>query len=169
MIAKPRVHDAGENDDAMILRVKENSVQLVRKQTVLTFDESQSYRTYTMNPTTSAHIDPSTLQTFPSGPESIPALSVRPNPSAQTQTTSSTSTSTSSSIPTATGLRQRFNKIGNDLDAATDHPAVQNAKGAAAKQIDQLRQALGRVGFVRDLEARTGVDRVVLVLGGAFA
>lgn len=143
-----------------------------------------------MDPTTGAHIDPSTLTTAPSGADNMPGLTVRPTgaqaasgqttsgqmSSAQTGSTqspavqhSSSAQSTSSSTPTATGLRQRVNKIGGQLENASDHPAVKNAKGAAVNQIDQLRGMLGQLGFVRDLEARTGVDRVVLVVGAALA
>ena len=84
------------------------------------------------------------------------------NPTAQSSATSSTSTSD----PQATGLRQRVNKIS---EVASDHPAVKNAKGVAATQIDQLRQILGQSSLVRDFEARTGVDRVILVVGTALA
>ncbi len=125
-----------------------------------------------MDPTTSAHIDPSTLRTSAAGPDGTPELSVRPAASAQYstgQSTHSTASSTSSSTPAATGLRQRVNKIGDQLDHASDRPAVKNAKGAAQNQIAQLRQMLGQSSLVRDFEARTGVDRVLLVVGGALA
>ncbi|WVR04442.1 hypothetical protein IAU60_001445 [Kwoniella sp. DSM 27419] len=69
----------------------------------------------------------------------------------------------------ATGLRQRVSKLGDELNHASDHPAVKNAKGAANSQLAQLRQQLGRSQTVLDLEKRTGVDRVVLVFGGIAA
>lgn len=73
------------------------------------------------------------------------------------------------SSPTVTGLRQRVNSIGAQIDQATDHPAVKNAKGQALKQVDQVRDVLGRSPLIVDLEKRTGVDRVVLVAGGVVA
>ncbi|OCF37580.1 hypothetical protein I317_05004 [Kwoniella heveanensis CBS 569] len=69
----------------------------------------------------------------------------------------------------ATGLRQRVRKLSVQLEGAGDHPAVKNAKGAANNQIAQIREQLGRSQTVRDLEKRTGVDRVVLVFGGIAA
>jgi len=125
-----------------------------------------------MDTSTSAHIDPSTLTTSSTGPDSIPSLTPRQAPQYQTtsgQYGSSTPSTTTDPNPTATGIRQRVNKIGNQLDNASDHPAVKQARGQAAKQVDQLRQTLGQFGVVRDLEARTGVDRVILAVGGALA
>lgn len=72
-------------------------------------------------------------------------------------------------MPTATGLRQRVNSLGSQLDHATEHPAVQNAKGAAQKQVGQFREVLGRSQTIVDLEKKFNVDRVVLVFGGVFA
>ncbi|WVF70074.1 hypothetical protein IAT40_004861 [Kwoniella sp. CBS 6097] len=69
----------------------------------------------------------------------------------------------------ATGIRQRVRKLSVQLEGAGDHPAVKNAKGAANNQIAQIREQLGRSQTVRDLEKRTGVDRVVLVFGGIAA
>ncbi|WVQ68982.1 uncharacterized protein L199_007193 [Kwoniella botswanensis] len=66
----------------------------------------------------------------------------------------------------ATGIRQRVRKLSVDLNNAADHPAVKNVKGTANNYIAQLREQLGRSQTVRDLEKRTGVDRVVLVVGG---
>ena len=131
-----------------------------------------------MDPTTSAHIDPSMLTTTASGPDSMPGLTVQPDSSYASSTgrTSSgqftstaqpsSSSSTSTFDPQATGLRQRVNKMSA---TASEHPAVKNAKGVAATQIDQLRQILGQSSLVRDFEARTGVDRVILVVGGVLA
>ncbi|WVQ97811.1 hypothetical protein IAU59_004926 [Kwoniella sp. CBS 9459] len=69
----------------------------------------------------------------------------------------------------ATGIRQRVRKLSVQLEGAGDHPAVKNAKGAANNQIAQIREQLGRSQTVRDLEKRTGVDRVALVFGGVAA
>jgi hypothetical protein len=79
------------------------------------------------------------------------------------------SSDSSSAAPAATGLRQRVNTLGHSLDKAQDHPAVQNVKGTAQKQVGQLREYLGRSETVRNLEKRLNVDRVVLVAGGVFA
>ncbi|WVW78738.1 hypothetical protein I302_100698 [Kwoniella bestiolae CBS 10118] len=68
----------------------------------------------------------------------------------------------------ATGIRQRVRKLSVDLNNAADHPAVKNVKGTANNYIAQLREQLGRSQTVRDLEKRTGVDRVALVVGGVL-
>lgn len=88
-----------------------------------------------------------------------------------TSTTSSkpTGTSASSDTPLATGLRQRVNNLGTQLEHAQDHPAVQNVKGTAQKQVGQFREFLGRSKTVRSLEQRFNVDRVVLVTGAVLA
>lgn len=146
-----------------------------------------------MDPSTSAHsahIDPAALHVG-TGPDGAATLNVAPStvtssvhatssstPSASVPSGSATSTSkpsttgsttSSSTTPAATGLRQRVNSLGTQLDHAAEHPAVQNAKGAAQKQVGQLREVLGRSQTIRDLEKKTNVDRVVLVFGGVFA
>ncbi|WWC67684.1 uncharacterized protein I206_101596 [Kwoniella pini CBS 10737] len=68
----------------------------------------------------------------------------------------------------ATGIRQRVRKLSVDLNNAADHPAVKNAKGTANNYIAQFREQLGRSETIRDLEKRTNVDRVVLVVGGVL-
>lgn len=79
----------------------------------------------------------------------------------------------SSVEPTVQGLRTRVNQLGAQATTATqqaaDHPVVQNAKQSAEKQVGQFREFLGNFPVVKDLEKRTGVDRVVLVAGGVFA
>lgn len=81
--------------------------------------------------------------------------------------------SIASSTPTVTGLRQRVNSIGSQAkdaaNQAADHPAVKNAKGTAIKQVDQLREVLGRSPLIVHAEQRTGVDRVALAAGGIAA
>ena len=134
-----------------------------------------------MNPTVSSPIEPTSLHTDPPGPDGLPSLSVHQPPVGSTTTTTlptsgssitkptqSTEPKSSATGPTATGLRQRVNNLGTRLDAATEHPAVQNAKGQAQRQIGQLRETLARSSVIVDLEKRTGVDRVLLVLGGIF-
>ena len=132
-----------------------------------------------MNPTTSAYIDPNSLTTAPgTNLEGAPELTVQPTSSSTSGYSTSASTggipsstgqSGSSATPTATGVRQRVNKAGAQLDAATDHPAVKNAKGVVGNQIEQLRELLGRSVVVRNIEARTKVDRVILAVCGLFA
>ena len=133
----------------------------------------------TMNPATSAYIDPNTLTTAQgTNLQGAPELTVKPtssstsgysNSAATGGTSSSTGHSGSSATPTATGVRQRVNKAGAQLDAASDHPAVKNAKGVVGNQIQQLRELLGRSVLVRNIEARTKVDRVILAGGALFA
>ena len=143
--------------------------------------------------TTNAGIDPATLHLQATQRDGIPSLGVQSaqeikagsnnpfvekNTSTSTSNTTKTSSGTTSSAdksstgPTATGLRQRVNNLGSQLDSAThqaaDHPAVQNAKGTAQKQIAQLREQLGRSQTIRDIEKRLQIDRVYLVFGGVF-
>ncbi|WVQ84013.1 hypothetical protein IAT38_006158 [Cryptococcus sp. DSM 104549] len=73
------------------------------------------------------------------------------------------------SAPAAAGIRQRVNRLSASLEDASGHPAVQNAKEVATRQTQTLRQRLGRSQTVLDLERRTGVDRVVLVVGGVIS
>ncbi|WWC59185.1 uncharacterized protein I303_101734 [Kwoniella dejecticola CBS 10117] len=68
----------------------------------------------------------------------------------------------------ATGIRQRVRKLSVDLNHAADHPAVKNVKGTANNYIARFREQLGRSPTVADLERRTGVDRVILVVGGVL-
>ncbi|KAK4688920.1 hypothetical protein P7C73_g1182, partial [Tremellales sp. Uapishka_1] len=74
---------------------------------------------------------------------------------------------------TATGIRQRVNHLSSQLDETTSQirtsPAYQNAQNAAGKQIQSFREVLGRYPLVVDLEKRTNVDRVILVVGGLIA
>jgi hypothetical protein len=79
------------------------------------------------------------------------------------------STNSTVDSPTATGVRQRVNNIGSQLEHATEHPAVKNAKDVAGKQVNQFREFLGNFPAVKELEKRFNVDRVVLVVGGLFA
>ncbi|WWD22053.1 hypothetical protein CI109_106541 [Kwoniella shandongensis] len=69
----------------------------------------------------------------------------------------------------ASGIRQRVRRLSVELDKAGQHPAVQNAKGVANKNVAHFREYLGRSQVVRDIEARTNVDRVVLVAGSVLA
>ncbi|WWC87230.1 uncharacterized protein L201_002118 [Kwoniella dendrophila CBS 6074] len=69
---------------------------------------------------------------------------------------------------TATGIRQRVKRLSVDLNNAADHPAIQNAKKTTNNYIQQFRDQLGRSQTVRDLEQRTGIDRVALVVGGVL-
>lgn len=69
----------------------------------------------------------------------------------------------------ATGIRQRLNSLGSTVEGAADHPAVQNAKVEAEKQVQGLRQKLGQFPLIVQAEKKTGVDRVLLVVGGIFA
>lgn len=132
---------------------------------------------------TTAHIDPNSL-TETRAADGTPTLSV----AGYTKETSSASVSASSpstsssakpaSAPTAshdpapTGIRQRVNKLSAelsaDLDQASHHPAVKNVKGQAQAQLGQLRRLLGRSQLVVAAEKQWGVDRVILVFGGAF-
>lgn len=125
-----------------------------------------------MDPTTSSHLDSATLNHQPGAVGDVPSLNVQSTADikakANASTTTPTSTSTSQS-PTATGLRQRVNNLGSQLDQATEHPAVKNAKDVAGAQVNQFREFLGNFPAVRNLEKRFGVDRVVLVVGGVFA
>jgi len=118
------------------------------------------------------------------------------SPSATAGTTSSTGTTAKdTSSPDATGIRQRVNNLSAEADQKmknasstvsqsvnnassqisqgvnnlSSQPAVQNAKGAAQKQVGQLREMLGRSPTVVNLEKRFGVDRVALVGGGILA
>jgi len=122
-----------------------------------------------MDPTTAGHLDANTLSHTPaSDPSGIPSLNVKSSAEIKAQqerTGSSTSTTTD---PAATGLRQRVNKLGAQLDHASEHPAVKNAKEAAGKQVGQFREFLGNFPVVKDIETRTGVDRLILVVGGLF-
>jgi hypothetical protein len=68
----------------------------------------------------------------------------------------------------ATGIRQRLNSLGSSVEGAADHPAVQNVKVEAEKQVQGLRQRLGQYPMVVQAEKKTGVDRVLLVIGGIF-
>ena len=126
-------------------------------------------------PTTTAPINPSMLSQTPAEANGIPSLHAGVTPATSATTTPSTgkkstgTASSSSTNPTVAGLRQRVTSLGNQLDSATDHPAVKNAKVSAQKQIGQFREVLGRSQNVRSLEQRTGVDRVLLVVGGIFA
>lgn len=74
--------------------------------------------------------------------------------------------------PTATGIRQRVNHLGSQTQAQLEqiqqHPAVQDVKASAQKQVGQFREVLGRNEVVREAEKRTGVDRVALVVGGVI-
>ncbi|KAL7424391.1 hypothetical protein Q5752_000073 [Cryptotrichosporon argae] len=73
---------------------------------------------------------------------------------------------------TATAVRQRVHVLGSKATDVADrtrhHPAVQNAAKVVEGQVQQLREVLGRSKTVRELEARTNVDRVYLVVGGAL-
>lgn len=112
-----------------------------------------------MDPTTSSHLDSATLNHQPGAVGDVPSLNVQSTADIKAKNTE----------PTATGLRQRVNNLGSQLDQATDHPAVKNAKDVAGKQVNQFREFLGNFPAVRNLEKRFGVDRVVLVVGGIFA
>jgi uncharacterized phage infection (PIP) family protein YhgE len=91
---------------------------------------------------------------------------------------------------TATGIRQRVNTLGDNLNQASQnvganvnqasatvqqkleqashHPVVENAKQGAQAQVGQFRQYLGRSPTIVKLERRLNIDRVFLVAGGAF-
>jgi len=114
---------------------------------------------------------------------------------AHTGSSATHDSSKDTSGPNATGVRQRVNnlsaeadhkvknassQIGQSVNNASaqinqtvnnlsSQPAVKNAKGAAQKQVGQLREVLGRSQTVVDLEKRFNVDRVVLVGGGILA
>lgn len=123
-----------------------------------------------MDPTTTAHssaIHPSSLHSTTAA-DGTPILTTRPPATAGSTTSTTGTTSTKDTTPAATGLRQRVNNLSSQLDSATEHPAVKDAKKGALKQIDQLRQVLGRYSLVVEAEKRTGVDRVALVVGGVF-
>jgi hypothetical protein len=110
-----------------------------------------------------AHIDHSVLNHQPAPTGDIPQLNVNSTSDIKAKTSSS---STNASSPTATGVRQRVNNIGSQLEHATEHPAVKNAKDVAGKQVNQFREFLGNFPAVKELEKRFNVDRVVLVVGG---
>ena len=113
-----------------------------------------------------AHIDHSVLNHQPAPTGDIPQLNVNSTSDIKAKNSSS---STTASSPTATGVRQRVNNIGSQLENATEHPAVKNAKDVAGKQVNQFREFLGNFPAVKELEKRFNVDRVVLVVGGLFA
>ena len=110
--------------------------------------------------TMSAHLDPNELTTSATA-DGYPSLTPKVAPAKSTSTSASAN-------PTVTGLRQRVNNLGTQLDQATNHPAVKNAKVAAGQQVEQLRGVLGQSDTVKDLEKRTGVDRILLVIGGGI-
>jgi len=114
-----------------------------------------------------AHLDHSNLNHQPAPTGDVPQLNV--DSTSEIKAKNSSSTSGSASSPTATGVRQRVNNIGSQLEHATEHPAVKNAKDVAGKQVNQFREFLGNFPAVKELEKRFGVDRVVLVVGGLFA
>jgi hypothetical protein len=124
-----------------------------------------------MDPTTSSHLDSATLNHQPGVAGDVPSLNIQTPAEIKIQanTSSTTPSSSSTTQPTATGLRQRVNNLGSQLDQATEHPAVKNAKEVAGAQVNQFREFLGNFPAVRDLEKRFGVDRVALVVGGVFA
>lgn len=126
-----------------------------------------------MDPTTQSHLDSATLNHQPGAVGDVPSLNVQSTAdikaSANAGAGKTSTAATGSSEPAATGLRQRVNTLGAQLDQATDHPAVKNAKDVAGKQVNQFREFLGNFPAVRNLEKRFGVDRVVLVVGGIFA
>jgi F0F1-type ATP synthase membrane subunit b/b' len=97
---------------------------------------------------------------------SAQAKDVANNASAQAKSTANAASNKANDI--ATGLRQRVNNLPS-LDEVSHNPTVQNVKGAAGKQVGQLREQLGRSKFIRDLEKRTNIDRVYLVVGGILA
>jgi hypothetical protein len=115
-----------------------------------------------MDPTTSSHINTATLDHQPGAVGDVPQLNVQ-------STSEIKAKNASADAPAATGIRQRVNNIGSQLDHATEHPAVKNAKDVAGKQVNQFREFLGNFPAVRQLEKRFGVDRVILVVGGIFA
>lgn len=128
-----------------------------------------------MDPTTSSHLDSATLNHQPGAVGDVPSLGVQSSSEIKAKstlpsTTAGTGTSTTAQDgPNATGLRQRVNNLGSQLDHATEHPAVKNVKDVAGKQVNQFREFLGNFPAVRNLEKRFGVDRVALVVGGIFA
>ena len=118
-----------------------------------------------------ATIEPTSLQPGKPGNDGIPTLQAGMTPQSSATSTAglsghSTSTNTT---PAATGVRQRINSLSDQLDAATEHPAVKNVKVTAQKQVGSLRERLGRSPQIVNLEKRTGFDRVVLVVGGILA
>jgi len=121
-----------------------------------------------LDPTTDTHIHPASLSTS-SAADGTPTLSVNADSSAvHPASTTASKFSATNLEPITTGLRQRVNKLSTQVDQATNHPAVKNAKTAAWKQIAGLSDMLGKNQIVLDLEKRTGIDRVLLVVGGAF-
>lgn len=68
----------------------------------------------------------------------------------------------------ATGIRKRLNSISSSVEGAADHPTVKNVKVEAEKQVQGLREQLGRFPIVVEAEKKTGVDRVALVIGGVL-
>ncbi|ORX34372.1 TB2/DP1, HVA22 family-domain-containing protein [Kockovaella imperatae] len=119
-----------------------------------------------------AHLEPTSLHQEPAtGTGGIPSLhaGVTPQTGASTTSGGAGAKSSSRSTPTATGVRQRVHALGDQLDAATDHPAVKNVKVTAQKQVSKLREVLGRSPPLVNLERSTGVDRVILVVGGILA
>jgi hypothetical protein len=115
-----------------------------------------------------AHLDHSVLNHQPAPTGDLPQLNVNSTSDIKAKNASTSSTNSASS-PTATGVRQRVNNIGSQLEHATEHPAVKNAKDVAGKQVNQFREFLGNFPAVKELEKRFNVDRVVLVVGGLFA
>lgn len=124
-----------------------------------------------MDPTTSSHLDSATLNHQPGAVGDVPSLNIQTpaDIKAKADTNTTTTSSSTTGQPTATGLRQRVNNLGSQLDHATEHPAVKNAKDVAGAQVNQFREFLGNFPAVRQLEKRFGVDRVALVVGGVFA
>jgi len=124
-----------------------------------------------------ASLDHSTLNHQPGTGGDVPSLNVQSsseikdkNPfSPANSANSANPTKSTADSPTATGVRQRVNNIGSQLEHATEHPAVKNAKDVAGKQVNQFREFLGNFPAVKELEKRFNVDRVVLVVGGLFA
>lgn len=69
-------------------------------------------------------------------------------------------------------ISNKASAVGNNASAqlqhVAEHPAVQNAKQTALKQTDSFRQVLGRYPIIVNAERQLGVDRVLIVIGGAF-
>lgn len=116
-----------------------------------------------------AHLDHSVLNHQPAPTGDIPQLNVNSTSDIKAKNSASSTSANSSTSPTATGVRQRVNNIGSQLEHAGEHPAVKNAKDVAGKQVNQFREFLGNFPAVKELEKRFNVDRVVLVVGGLFA
>ncbi|RXK42217.1 hypothetical protein M231_00575 [Tremella mesenterica] len=124
-----------------------------------------------MDPTTPAQTD--AISPEPLIPVSDSSIPLTPAPGF-TQTTDdvdgqATTNPDSRPHPAVTGLRQRVNKLSTSVEHAAEHPTVKQARGAAGRQIEQFREILGKSEWVREAEKRSGVDRVWLVVGGAFA